>query len=70
MNVERQSVIQANLLCCYVTAHYLYSPKHTCSIVPIIMDQNLGFSIKLFVAFPWVETSTGLGGFMICMFII
>ena len=23
---------------------------------------------KLFVAFPWVETSTGLGGFMICVF--
>ena len=25
---------------------------------------------QLFVAFPWVETSTGLGGFMICVFII
>ena len=25
---------------------------------------------KLFVAFPWVETSTGPGGFMICVFII
>ena len=25
--------------------------------------------IKLFVAFPWVETSTGPGGFMICVFI-
>ena len=24
---------------------------------------------KLFVAFPWVETSTGPGGFMICVFI-
>ena len=24
----------------------------------------------LFVAFPWVETSTGPGGFMICVFII
>ena len=23
-----------------------------------------------FVAFPWVETSTGPGGFMICVFII
>ena len=23
---------------------------------------------KLFVAFPWVETSTGPGGFMICVF--
>ena len=23
---------------------------------------------KLFVAFPWVVTSTGLGGFMICVF--
>ena len=25
---------------------------------------------KLFVAFPWVETSTGPGGFMVCVFII
>ena len=25
--------------------------------------------IKLFVAFPWVVTSTGPGGFMICVFI-
>ena len=25
---------------------------------------------KLFVAFPWVETSTGPGVFMICVFII
>ena len=25
---------------------------------------------QLFVAFPWVETSTGPGGFMICVFII
>ena len=25
---------------------------------------------KLFVAFPWVVTSTGPGGFMICVFII
>ena len=24
----------------------------------------------LFVAFPWVETSTGPGGFMICVFLI
>ena len=27
-------------------------------------------SKKLFVAFPWVETSTGPGGLMICVFII
>ena len=26
--------------------------------------------VTLFVAFPWVETSTGPGGFMICVFII
>ena len=25
---------------------------------------------QLFMAFPWVETSTGPGGFMICVFII
>ena len=30
----------------------------------------LGNDKKLFVAFPWVETSTGPGGFMICVFII
>ena len=29
-----------------------------------------GFSKKLFAAFPWVVTSTGPGGFMICVFII
>ena len=27
-------------------------------------------TFKLFVAFPWVETSTGPGGFIICVFII
>ena len=27
------------------------------------------YGSKLFVAFPWVETSTGPGGFMICVFI-
>ena len=32
-------------------------------------ETNLGLK-KLFVAFPWVETSTGPGGFMICVFII
>ena len=32
----------------------------------IIMQKNT----QLFVAFPWVETSTGLGGLMICVFII
>ena len=39
--------------------------------------QDIGLSLhhggfskkKLFVAFPWVETSTGPGGFMICVFI-
>ena len=30
----------------------------------------LKMHVKLFVAFPWVETSTGPGGFMICVFII
>ena len=29
----------------------------------------MGQKKKLFVAFPWVETSTGPGGFMICVFI-
>ena len=29
-----------------------------------------GFSKKLFVAFPLLETSTGPGWFMICVFII
>ena len=27
------------------------------------------FFFVFFVAFPWVETSTGPGGFMICVFI-
>ena len=29
-----------------------------------------GVKKKLFVAFPWVVTSTGPGGFMICVFIL
>ena len=34
-------------------------------------EQPLKVSLYiLFVAFPWVETSTGPGGFMICVFII
>ena len=30
---------------------------------------NVLAKLTLFVAFPWVETSTGPGGFMICVFI-
>ena len=32
--------------------------------------ESVFFFIIFFVAFPWVETSTGPGGFMICVFII
>ena len=32
--------------------------------------QDISLSTTLFVAFPWVVTSTGSGGFMICMFIL
>ena len=35
-----------------------------------IFGQSSMVKKKLFVAFPWVETSTGPGGFMICVFII
>ena len=28
------------------------------------------YYLKLFVAFPWVITSSGPGGFMICVFIL
>ena len=36
-----------------------------------VSSDRLGAShLKLFVAFPWVETSTGPGGFMICVFIL
>ena len=34
-----------------------------------LIHYTTGASLKLFVAFPWVETSTGPGGFMICVFI-
>ena len=34
------------------------------------VDSKMEEKKKLFVAFPWVETSTGPGGFMICVFII
>ena len=33
-------------------------------------ERLISDSKKFFVAFPWVETSTGPGGFMICVFII
>ena len=36
----------------------------------VLIHYTTGASLKLFVAFPWGETSTGLGGFMICVFII
>ena len=32
--------------------------------------ERIVYKKKLFVAFPWVVTSTGPGGFMICVFII
>ena len=35
----------------------------------VVSTVSLSLSQKLFVAFPWVETSTGPGGFMICVFI-
>ena len=44
------------------TAKKKYIKKHKKK--QIINKKN-----KLFVAFPWVETSTGPGGFMICVFI-
>ena len=33
------------------------------------LSNYMGKKKQLFVAFPWVETSTGPGGFMICVFI-
>ena len=39
-------------------------------IWPIDCLWCVDYKKKLFVAFPWVETSTGPGGFMICVFII
>ena len=35
-----------------------------------VFTQIRSLSKKKIVAFPWVETSTGPGGFMICVFII
>ena len=43
------------------------------NILSHIGSFQLGYTSRiyiLFVAFPWVETSTGPGGFMICVFII
>ena len=59
-------------------ATYLYSAYFDFHFVTIAMVKiNLipdpytwAIVLKLFVAFPWVETSTGPGGFMICVFII
>ena len=37
----------------------------------VLFVMNLGIlKKKLFVAFPWVVTSTEPGGFMICVFIL
>ena len=43
-----------------------------CGRVPWLYQYMPGGFMLLFffVAFPWVETSTGPGGFMICVFII
>ena len=38
-------------------------------VVGVESFQIIWVKKKLFVAFPWVETSTGPGGFMICVFI-
>ena len=35
-----------------------------------LIHYTTGGHKKYFVAFPWVVTSTGPGGFMICVFII
>ena len=40
-----------------------------CFVVRYFMS-ILVLQSSFFVAFPWVETSTGPGGFMICVFII
>ena len=47
----------------FMTGAVIYD--HQC-----LLYQGLIIYPKLFVAFPWVETSTGPGGFMICLFII
>ena len=52
---------------CFVFSLFI-SISSTCINVSLIsVNQS---KKKLFVAFPWVETSTGPGGFMICVFII
>ena len=53
---------------------YLLSYGRQCSVslpLSVLLFHGLhAFEmLKLFVAFPWVETSTGPGGFMICVFI-
>ena len=49
----------------------VHRTQHAFSIKMIKLIETLVPTCKkLFVAFPWVETSTGPGGFMICVFII
>ena len=38
--------------------------------VKTMIRRHIRRLLPFFVAFPWVETSTGPGGFMICVFII
>ena len=40
------------------------------ALIHYTTEASFNVGPKLFVAFPWVETSTGPGGFMICVFII
>ena len=47
---------------------YIYNLLIVFSSAPI--ENSRKKKKQLFVAFPWVETSTGPGGFMICVFII
>ena len=48
--------------------HKLFAQAHQSS--NMVFMQKKKKKKKKIVAFPWVETSTELGGFMICVFII
>ena len=53
-----------------IFAHELFKNCLTGLIMIRLHPVWFPYKKKLFVAFPWVETSTGPGGFMICVFIV
>ena len=60
--IQKTGKIQVNYIQVLVTTPNMEKPQKVFSFLFIFL--------KKIVAFPWVETSTGPGGFMICVFLV